>query len=142
MWTTQNRTWERGLVAECEAFLTGHFALYLGQQSRLVPPWAWLNTLAHGSEDDITALATGNPQPPGPTSPATALWHEALAFLAHELMGQVTRRGLPLAELQRSTLVPLELELAGRRVPVSTKPGELVARVLRALAEHPTIRHR
>ncbi len=142
MSTTQNRTWEHALVAECEAFLSGHLALCLGQQKRLVPAWAWLNALAHGSEDDIAALAAARPEPPGANSWAAPLWHQALAFLAHELMYQVARQGRPLAELQRSTLVPLELELARRSVPTSTKPGELVASVLRALAEHPTSRRR
>jgi hypothetical protein len=62
--------------------------------------------------------------------------------MAQELVNQATRQGRPLAELQRSTLVPLELELAGPRAPTSMKPAALVTSVLRALTDHPTSRHR
>lgn len=75
-----------------------------------VPDWAWLNVLAHGSQDDIRALANG--EPPWRISSDTSVWHEALSFLAEELISQATRQGRALAVLQRSTLVPLELELA------------------------------
>ena len=32
MWTTGSRAWERELVAECEAFVSGHYAQYLGER--------------------------------------------------------------------------------------------------------------
>ena len=103
MWTTGSRAWERELVAECEAFFSGQYAQYLDNENRPIPVWAWLNVLAHGSEDDITALAAG--EPPRRTFPETAVWHQALAFLAQELMSQAARRGRPVADLQCSTLV-------------------------------------
>lgn len=110
--------------------------------TRTAPPaWAWLNLLAHGSEEDIAAVAAGESEPPRSTS-ATSVWRQALAFMAQELVNQATRQGRPLAELQRSTLVPLELELAGPRAPTSMKPAALVTSVLRALTDHPTSRHR
>jgi len=139
MWTTRSRSWERELVAECEAFLCGHYAQYLRNENRPVPVWAWLNVLAHGSEEDITAVAASDP--PRRTSSNTAVWNQALAFLAQELMSQATVRGRPLADLQRSTLVPLELELAGLRAPPSVEPAKVVSSVLSALAQHPTSRH-
>jgi hypothetical protein len=139
MWTTGSRAWERELVAECEAFFSGQYAQYLDNENRPIPVWAWLNVLAHGSEDDITALAAG--EPPRRTFPETAVWHQALAFLAQELMSQAARRGRPVADLQCSTLVPLELELAGRRAPSSVEPAMFVSSVLSALAQHPTGRH-
>jgi len=135
MWTTRSRTWERELVAECEEFLFGRYAQYLRDESRPVPTWAWLNVLAHGNEEDIAALAAS--EPPRRSSPDT-VWQEALAFLAQELMNEATRRGLPLASLQRSTLVPLELELAGRWGPVCVQPVEFVSSVLTALTRHHT----
>jgi hypothetical protein len=140
MWTTRSRTWERVLVAECEAFLSGHSAQYFDQHNRPVPAWAWLNLLAHGTDDEIAALASGGPQPALPASETTAVWFQAVSLLGQELMIQATRRGRSLAELQRWTLVPLELELAGPRAPSSVKPAALVTSVLSALVEHPTIR--
>ena len=113
MWRTRNRAWEEEFVAECEVFLSGHYAQWLAEENRTVPVWAWLNVLAHGSDDDITALATG--EPPSRRSQSACVWQQALAFLAQELTSQATRRGYSLADIQRSTLVPLELELAGRR---------------------------
>ncbi len=140
MWTTRNRAWEQEFVAECEAFLSGHSAQRLAEENRPIPLWAWVNALAHGSKDDITALATG--EPPSAHDRSASVWHQALAFLAQELTSQTTRRGCSLADLQRSTLVPLELELAGRRASGTGEPAQLVARVLSALARHPTSRHR
>lgn len=139
MWTTRSRTWERELVVECEEFLFGRYAQYLRDENRPVPTWAWLNVLAHGNEEDITALAASErPR----RSCSDTVWQEALAFLAQELMSEATRRGHPLASLQRSTLVPLELEFAGRRGPADVEPVEFVSDVLRALAQHRTSRHR
>jgi len=140
MWTTRNRAWEGEFVAECEAFLSGHYAQCLAEENRPVPVWAWLNVLAHGSDDDITALTTG--EPPSQRSQSASVWQQALAFLAQELTSQATRRNCSLAELQRSTLVPLELELAGRQTSGAGEPAQLVARVLSALARQPTSRHR
>jgi len=139
MWTTRNRAWEQEFVAECGAFLSGHSAQWLADANRPVPVWAWVNALAHGSDDDITALAAG--EPPSAHDPS-AVWEQALAFLAQELTSQATRRGCSLADLQRSTLVPLELELAGRQASGAGAPAQLVASVLSALARHPTSRHR
>jgi hypothetical protein len=141
MWTTRSRAWERALVTECEAFLSGRSAQYLDSQNRLIPVWAWLNLLAHGSERDIAVLAAGEWESPRRAS-ATSVWRQAFAFLAQELLNQATRQGRPLAEIQRSTLVPIELELAGPRAPTFLKPAGLVTSVLRALTEHPTSHNR
>lgn len=144
MWTTRSRAWEREFVAECEAFLSGHYAQCLADENRPVPVWAWLNVLAHGSEDDLTALAASDP--PARGSQGASAWRGALGFLAQELMSQATRRGCSLGDLQRSTLVPLELDFAGGRgrgsASTSGEPSKLVSSVLSALARHPTTRHR
>jgi hypothetical protein len=99
----------------------------------------WLNVLAHGSQDDIGALAIG--EPAWRISSHTSVWHEALSFLAHDLLSQATRQGRALAELQRSTLVPLELDFAGRRRP-SMGPTAFVGHVRSAIAQHPSSRRR
>ena len=134
MWSTRCRPWEHELVTECEAYLSGRYAEYLGEAKRPVPVWAWLNVLAHGSEEDVAALAAGEPHP------SISLWHQALAFLAQELMNQAARRGRRLADLQRSTLVPLELELAGKGAQSPVELARFVSRVLSALAQRPTSR--
>jgi hypothetical protein len=138
MWTTGSRAWERELVAECEAFVSGHYAQYLGREGRSVAPWAWVNVLAHGGPDEIDALIRG--EPGWRAGSDTTVWHEALAFLAQELVGQSIRQNLSLAELQRLTLVPLALELARRPIP-SLDPTAFVARVRSAIARHPSSRY-
>jgi len=120
--------------------LSGHSAQWMADANRPVPVWAWVNALAHGSDDDITALASGDP--PSAHDQSASVWQQALAFLAQELTSQATRPGCSLADIQRSTLVPLELELAGRQASGAGEPAQLVARVLSALARHPTSRHR
>jgi hypothetical protein len=139
MWTTRSRPWERELVTECEEFLLGRYAQYLRDENRPVPPWAWLNVLAHGNEQDIIALASSEP---AQHRYAESVWQQALAFLAQELMVAVTSPGNSLVGLQVSTLVPLELELAGRRGDKHAEPVELVSSVLKDLARHRTIRQR
>ena len=41
------------IVAECEAFLEGKFAESAVPAGELVPVWAWINLLAHGTEDQL-----------------------------------------------------------------------------------------
>ena len=138
MWTTRSRAWERELVAECGAFFAGRYAQYLESKGRSVPQWVWLNVLAHGGPDDVDALVRGDFVWLG-CSDAT-VWHDALSFLAQELLDQSVRQNLSLAELQRLTLVPVELELAGLRAP-SMDPNAFVGRVRSAIARHPSSRH-
>ncbi len=138
MWAIgRRRDWEDELGDECEAFLTGDYATYLAARNRPVPVWVCLNVLAHGDHDAVTAVAAGAPR--GDASPHTAAWQRALAYLAQEVLSETTRRGCSLGDLQRSTLVPLELELAGRDTRF-LGPTQLVSTVLTVLAEHPTSR--
>src|SRR4051812_6855776 len=59
------------LAAECEAFLAGRYAAHAGALGARVPVWAWVNVLAHASEDGIAALAAGEPWwPNGAARPA------------------------------------------------------------------------
>lgn len=126
--------WERELAVECEAFLAGHYARLLNDDHRPVPEWAWLNALAHGGEEDVRAFAND-----GSCSYA-AEWNHALAFLAQEVLSEATRRRCTLFDLQSSTLVPLEFELAARCTQTDAWPTHVVGTVLTALAEHPTNR--
>lgn len=141
MWTTHSRAWERELVAECEAFLSGHMAQYLASKNRPIVAWAWLNALAHGSEDDVKACAAEVTRPR--TSPNAEVWQEALSFLAYEVAKHSATRGCTIEYLQRSTLLPLELEIAGHQALSSLEPASLVASVLDALSQNtsgPTVR--
>jgi len=125
-------------IAEVEAFPSGHYVRYLVDNKRPVPAWAWLNELAHGSHDDITALTVSEPRR---ALWNTNAWEGAVAFLAQELVSQAPRRGRTLSELQRSTLIPLELELAGRSRRWSyLTPAQFALTVLSAL-DRPTSRH-
>jgi hypothetical protein len=49
---------ERDLVRECEAFLLGGNARSLDHTGQVIPAWAWLNALAHGSAEEIATLAS------------------------------------------------------------------------------------
>ena len=139
MWSRGRRPEESALIAECEAFFSGRYAQYVDSKNLRVPDWAWLNVLAHGSQDDIGALAIG--EPAWRVSSHTSVWQKALSFLAQELTSQATRQGCALAELQRSTLVPLELEFARQRGP-SMGPTAFVGHVRSAIAQHPSSRRR
>ncbi len=136
MWTCGRRAEERALVVECEAFFSGHYAQYLDGKNFRVPAWARLNVLAHGSPDDIATLATGDSPH---SSSGSSIWHQALAFLAQELMSRTSQEG-SLAELQRSTPVPLELNLVGQRAP-PVPPATFVSTVLGVLDPHPANSH-
>ncbi len=141
MWPLRNRqqggrTSKHKGVAEVEPFLCGRYARHLINRKRPVPPWAWLNALAHGSSDDIIALTLSEPRRHTPWN--SNEWERALAFLALEVINQVTKRDGALTQLQRSTLVPLELELAGERSHLT--PAQFVLMVLCAL-DRPASRH-
>jgi hypothetical protein len=127
--------WERELVDECEAFVSGRYVQDLDGDRRSVPEWAWLNILAHSGEGDIRAIAVGGP----PTNALhDATWRSALVFLAQEVLSEMTRRGGTLLDLQRSTLVPLELAFATEDICLNVQPAHVVGAVLTALAGHPS----
>lgn len=99
----------RDVDRECEAFLTGTLVDYLAERGRPVPSWAWLAVLAHSDEERLVSLASEERV----KVPADLrAWWDVVAFLAGEVLD--TARGLtwPCERLQRTRLVPLELELA------------------------------
>ena len=99
---------EDGLADECAAFLTGTLTDRWEADGLAVPIWAWTNLLAHGSTEMIEYAVTR----PGRHRLLTRCWWIARAQLA-DLILEITDR-TSLSELQRSVLVPLELELASR----------------------------
>ena len=90
-------------------FLDGAWLEHLAERGRRVPPWAWLSALSHSDENRLTALA-GDERVNVPAE--LREWWDAVAFLAGEILD--TARGLELSpeRLQRTRLIPLELELA------------------------------
>jgi hypothetical protein len=126
-----SRQAKRELVKETEAFLSGHYAEYLDARSLLVPDWAWLSVLAHGSFEQLRSLAVSS-HDVRPTR--TALGWQAVAFLASEIVSQLDDdRGLD--ELRRAVLLPLEL--TSPSVDTTAKgPVRLVRTVLDALDLH------
>jgi hypothetical protein len=122
---------KRELVRETEAYLSGCYAEYLDARNLVVPDWAWLSVLAHGSLDHLRWLALRS-RDVRPTR--TALGWQAVAFLASEIVSQIDDdRGLD--ELRRAALLPLELTWPS--VDTTAKgPVRLVRMVLHALDQH------
>lgn len=120
------------LVAACEAFLAGRSAEHLAARRLRVPPWAWINLLAHGSADAIEAARRTDVA----VADATAPWRAARADLAREVLEAAAAAGTSLDDLQRRVLVPLEFELM--RWPAALwDPRHVVLRVLSVL-RHPS----
>ena len=127
------------LTLECEALLAGRYADYLCSRGRWAPPWAWVNALAHGSAPELSALAGGGGRPGVDDPPGTDRWRRALAFLAEDLLGQIEVTGATLDQLQRTRLIPLELELC-RNPGRCTDPGELAGLVMAVVRRRPSRR--
>ena len=93
----------RALVQECEWYLSGDFAEQCAQQGDLVPAWAWMNLLAHGTEAQLRLMV------------ADHFVHDAdrqaLAYVIVELLDLAEDGYLDLTTFQRDALVPLELDM-------------------------------
>ncbi len=99
-----------GTVAlECEAFLNGTLAEYWDEKGVIVPVWAWMNLLAHGTEEQINEMVAH------PSRPRRAVrnWRIARSYLATEVLDLVDAH-FTLRDMQSTILVPLELEMAAR----------------------------
>ncbi|MDY7106269.1 MAG: hypothetical protein S0880_34230 [Actinomycetota bacterium] len=120
-------------MADCEAMLTGAAAERLMRTGRPVPPWAWVNLLAHGSAADLRR------PPMMAASLAERPWCRARAHLAGQLARTVDADVAPLARLQREVLVPLELALLDDP-SIAPSPTAVVHLVLRALDPHGRLR--
>ncbi len=109
------------LVGECEAFLAGRLAERIEQRAESVPVWAWTNLLAHGSRQDLCSERRRFRVIGGQ-------WREGRSFLVAELLDLADEFG-PLTEIQRTVLVPLELELASCTEVADWEPFQWVASV-------------
>lgn len=130
MWTwhrpAQPSAEEQTLVEDCEAFLAGRHLPRRSRHGRSIPPWMWINTLAHGSRADIEALAR--------TPAGVSRESGAAPYLAGEVLAAIDRPGLTLGWLQRSFLVPVELRSAtGDGMEERWSTREMTTRVRAAL---------
>lgn len=122
------------LIEECEAFFAGTFVELCEERATPVPAWAWMNLLAHGTEDQ---LSTGTTQ-----HPSAGRWRHARAFLAGELLDLTDAGRLCLPEFQRDVLVRLELDVMSRPAADRWQPGQLVSVLLDAFPDKRSREHR
>jgi hypothetical protein len=110
------------IVEECTAFLHGAYPAWLAAHGLAVPPWAWLNPVAHATPTQLAALAAGRAEPNDAEPPKPMSWADVTTVLAAELVDVDD-----LAERQRESLVPLELRLAAGAPRVGTPEALLEA---------------
>jgi hypothetical protein len=135
------KRWSHATVVatECEAFLAGAHVELLLQLGQRVPSAAWLNPLAHGDADRLATLAAGRwDELPSGYFP----WERVVIFLAGEVLDTAERLKCDLVDLQRSRLIPLELDLLGRPESSLVEPRQLVSMVRARLQTRPSIRRR
>jgi hypothetical protein len=131
------RSSEQEVVVACEAFVAGRYVDHLEARRELVPPWAWLNLLAHGGVDDLIAGSQMRVR----IASSTQRWRAARAYLAHEVLGALDGCPDALRELQSKVLCPLELDLS-RRTVMNCNPPQFVRTVLEAIHDHDVMQRR
>lgn len=119
------------LAAASEDFLAGRLVEHDEFNGQPVPVWAWTNLLAHGSEQDLRAISDA---PQLRRSRTEKQWQKARSYLANEVLLSAESNGT-LSRVQKSVLVPLELDLASRSDVSRWSPALWVKAVERALAE-------
>lgn len=110
LWATWRESWAGSRVAdEAAAFLRGELLeelLATGSCGRL-PPWTWLNAVAHGDVEHLRRIAGSRR-----TRAARIVeWGNARSELASELVELTAGDPAVVARLQREVLVPLEQEV-------------------------------
>jgi hypothetical protein len=113
-WTTAGGC---GVADEADAFLDGRL---LQQMRRCgwhgpVPPWLWLNAVAHGDLPTVIVVSGLHPVLSYPEytddNDDTAGWRPAQARVASELLRRSRGSDETFRALQREVLVPLELSV-------------------------------
>jgi hypothetical protein len=99
-----------------------------------------VNALAHRTQEDLAAIATVGAQPEGEWRGLPDEWRDAIVFLAGDVISYARAAGLSTAELQRSRLVPLELDLMRKSDDAVRTPGQLATLVIAVLREHRSAR--
>jgi hypothetical protein len=120
------RRWaEAELSEECSTFLAGAYREYLEIRGGSIPAWAWINVLAHGTRGDIEVAASQC----GDDTPVALVGEMAAAMVA------ALGRGECLVDLQRNTLIPLELALTATVDALPTSSTDLATAIHAALRD-------
>lgn len=125
---------EIALVEESQAFLDGRYAELAASSDERVPVWAWMNLLAHGTEAELRIAASQLLVAEG--------WRQARAFLAGEVVNVIDAGLMPLSQVQRDILVPLELDILSCPTANQWTPAQLVSGLLGVLPNRYTRAHR
>ncbi|HEX2851439.1 MAG TPA: hypothetical protein VHN98_12835 [Acidimicrobiales bacterium] len=120
---SDHRTDGASVAEECEAFLSGRFVEDIVGAAD-VPPWAWLNALAHGTLADVERLARDE-------GAACAPWRHVQRRIAIEVLGLARGDAQRLQALQ-TCLTAVELDVATRPGGATT-PAALLGSVLARL---------
>ena len=114
--------------------MEGTLAEHWEERGLPLPVWVWTNLLAHGSDGLITeSVARAN-------RPRWMLrrWRIARSYLAYEVLDRCGHDS-PLAALQCTVLIPLELEMAAHPEVSRWSPRQWVDTVDQAIRTgHPT----
>lgn len=102
------------LAQEVTAFLGGHHLEVTRaiRGERAVEPWMWLNAPAHRSVPELRELADAGYVE---SDDASFDWADARAVVCAELLRRSGADPVALTRIQATHVVPLELDLAGRR---------------------------
>jgi hypothetical protein len=112
-------------------YLLGRYADDLMSRGEAVPPWAWVNTLAHAAPDHLVALSHNPGQPS--LRPELWAWQRTVSFLAAEILETASRQATSVAEIQSLVVVPIELAA----MPHTFGPSTVLRIVLGALHDTP-----
>lgn len=128
------QSWAGDLTSEAESLLCGDYVEFLHRNGRWTPSWAWVNALAHSDRTELARWATGDVPDELAGDPPASEWRRLLGFLADDILTQADAGGASLSELQRSALVPLELELlrgVERPAPSTVRVAAMVLAAVR-----------
>lgn len=140
LWGHQVQLWGSwggvGVGDEAEAFLRGRLLQQMRRCGRrgAVPPWLWLNAVAHGDRTTVVVASGFNPliamvnEAGNEDLPDDTGWRQAQARIAAELLRRSQGNDELLVALQQRVLVPLELVLPDDVTPdllVEIAVGEL-----------------
>ena len=120
------------LVRECESFLDGRYATELARARRTVPGWAWLSALAHSPASRLVAWAGSSDVNLRTGEEEGDEWRAAVSMLSARLLATAAAMDCDVEDLQRSVLVPLELDV-GRLRSVGGDTAQLLGEVLRGI---------
>jgi hypothetical protein len=100
---------------DCQAFLNVHFTECMSAHTDYAPTWVWTNLLTYETDLELRQDRAAMRRACSRSTPMLEdePWRAARTFLADEVL-DLAAMCCSLGEMQRSTLVPLELCLAAR----------------------------